>query len=401
MTMNTAAAVLFISGIALVPANKRFTVFAVSIFPTMDIITDINYLLSTNIYNSVLFSLILISVLATNCLFFYRLTTARGKVNGRPPFPLMIKRACPLVMYVDKKIFWLRSSKGYPVIFGDMHIVLFSDHDSLPMLLILLLTWVFAVMVQGLYLVLFLLWAAVASMFLIVWLLLGMWTFQNKTLALKSVWNSWFYVWTGRDEFDKEVEIDVRVLNESLFTEFMVETLPQMALQFTNNELTMSWNGIGIFSILFSSCVAFNGAYSYIYWVFFRHYDFSEVPAEVSFLGFCKVSIEYESQTGKGLAAFDDLATKRERTKLAAKIWTMLTTYNKELRVAQILFMMGIASVESLPSLALDPANEVFIKEIEIEFGHDSEAKRLLQKYIKQIKEREFIVNSSRQNSTC
>ena len=101
---------------------------------------------------------------------------------------------------------------------------------------------------------------------------------------------------SGTTEFDKQVEIDVAILNESLFAEFLFETLPQLCLQCVNNELTHTWNAIGIFSATFSVAIALHGTHRYFYYMFIMKMGFHEVPAEVSLMGVGKVTLEFETE---------------------------------------------------------------------------------------------------------
>ena len=63
--------------------------------------------------------------------------------------------------------------------------------------------------------------------------------------------NTWYYIWTGSSKNDKKVEVDVALLNEALFAEFLFESLPQMIVQSLNNTLTSLWNPIG-YSLTYS-----------------------------------------------------------------------------------------------------------------------------------------------------
>ena len=69
--------------------------------------------------------------------------------------------------------------------------------------------------------------------FFIVWLLLGFYLHQVKSMSIGRVWTWWFRVWTGTNKFDITAAVDTGLMNESLFAEFVCETLPQLLIQST------------------------------------------------------------------------------------------------------------------------------------------------------------------------
>ena len=306
--------------------GERMKLFVISLFPTVDIVSDFNYAVTTRYYDLTLFILSAISILFTFVLFLRKLVTLPDrKGNGhRIAFPSMIVNSFPGFKY-DKRLFWFevegsseppqssRSHPGYPK-GSDMFLrgLDTSHHDSVPKFLLFLLCWVLMIILQLLSLVAYLMWLILAPLFCCVWFVVGVWVYQNKTLATKYVWNGWFQVWTGTNEFDTDVDIDVGVLNESIMLEFALESMPQMCLQFANNHYT-GWSSIGIFSMIFSAFMAVNGCYRYFYWVIFMGTPLDQLPAEVSLMGLFAIQIQPQQR------AVDNADVQVEMTELDDK----------------------------------------------------------------------------------
>jgi hypothetical protein len=78
------------------------------------------------------------------------------------------------------------------------------------------------------------------------------------------------------------VLIDTGIMNESLFAEFLSETVPQLLLQSINSSACQQLNsGVAIFSISLSVFMTCNGLYRYWYYTYFLGYEMRDVPLEV------------------------------------------------------------------------------------------------------------------------
>ena len=142
-------------------------------------------------------------------------------------------------------------------------------------------------------------------------------------------------MWTGSNELDKEMGIDVSILNESLLAEFATETLPQLTLQFINNEWSGTWTLIGYTSMLFSMIIVTNNSYRYVYWLGIRGVTMDELPAELSLMGLFKVRIQNENSNGMNQHIY---SSKRGKLKiLAKKVWLELVTYKRDFSISNSL----------------------------------------------------------------
>ena len=71
-------------------------------------------------------------------------------------------------------------------------------------------------------------------------------------------------------------------MNESLYAEFILETLPQLFIQAVNNQYTGSWSILSIFSSGLSAFMAINGVYRFLYYTKYLKVQYTEVPLEIS-----------------------------------------------------------------------------------------------------------------------
>ena len=236
----------------------------IMVFPALDVLTDLVYLLISRFYNITVFVL---------CVLFF--------LHPAPMFcqKLYRYRALP---YSIRYIWWIGastsfaaraaivekdttnpitgslvggdgsggSSRGdgvgqvggedalgdhipYPTILGRRFSLLisFEHHDNLYVVVLELLTWAVAIALQA-----FTFLALPA--FLVFWFFVGVFLQMTKTIAMGTVWNIWFYVWTGYDLWqDTEGTVDTEDLNYGLLSQFVFETVPHIILQSVNNTL--------------------------------------------------------------------------------------------------------------------------------------------------------------------
>jgi hypothetical protein len=125
---------------------------------------------------------------------------------------------------------------------------------------------------------------------LITWLLIAFVLFPLKSFSIISIKLFWLSIWNPENliEDDSENEnsnggtgIDTGLLNRSLLAEFVLETLPQLALQSINNTSIGSWSVESLISTSFSIFMAISGLYKYVYWQFYKNVDIEDVPTNI------------------------------------------------------------------------------------------------------------------------
>ena len=186
--------------------KARFPAFVMMSFPALDILTDLIYLASSKYYNIYLLGPGFFFTFAPNFLFIAKLYE--------------LKAHCGL--FLDYyPVFWFQN---------DRRVWWIHDHFNEDL-------WWLLVPVQLVLFVTFVAWIVLVLPFYAFWFVLGLYFFQSKCLSVTPLRNIWYRVWTGTNdhETDPLLLVDPAVLNESLFAEFLSETLPQLVIQSLNN----------------------------------------------------------------------------------------------------------------------------------------------------------------------
>ncbi len=270
-SMTSFITVLFLLCLSFAGENA-YIMFMLSFFPILDIVTDMIYILSVTFWNFNLFISAIAFFVFPSSLFVYKMAKL-GALPRVKPFILTEILQCELI--------WLSvNSNGYPLINGQRSSLSLNEHDGVDKLLLYWLLWFLLLVTQLVFIILAAIWYTFGSLFLVVWVFIGMLLFQTKMLAIGKVWNTYFYYLTQSDDFSKTVELDASVLNESLFYEFMLETVPQICIQCVNNSLTFNgrYSSLSLFSLSISVFIAFNGVYRYGYYLLWKRVKFDEIP---------------------------------------------------------------------------------------------------------------------------
>ncbi len=262
---------LFLSALLFAGENV-YIMFVLGLFPFLDIVSDMIYILSIKFWSFELFICAIVFFVVPSSMFVYK---------------LIKMRACPrLIQFVGVEVMqdqyiWLSvSPDGSPLINGQRSSLSYEEHDGIEKLVWFWVLWALLVAFQVVFLMLCLFWYCFASVLLLAWLFAGLFLYQTKMLAIGKVWNTWFYTWSQSTDYHKEISLDASVLNESLFHEFMLETVPQIAIQSINNSLIYNGNfpAISLFSLAMSLFIAINGVYRYGYYLLWKGIKFDEIP---------------------------------------------------------------------------------------------------------------------------
>lgn len=132
-------------------------------------------------------------------------------------------------------------------------------------------------------------------------LLSGNLLYGTKAFAVRPVANLWLHIWTGArfsakgsDEdikrqndiaYADEFPVDEKILNESLFSHFLGETIPILIIQIFNNIYLNSWNGLSYFSLAFSLCNAASGLYRIGYYRLICKIPIEKIPVNFEIFG--------------------------------------------------------------------------------------------------------------------
>ena len=152
----------------------------------------------------------------------------------------------------------------YPTIFNRRIGFLFdlSLHDSIFALFLELLYWMLAIAAQLFSLLL-------VPMFFMCWFIYGCILQMTKFITISSLYNNWYQVWTSTDEYDDVGlgGVDTQELNYYLLCQFVFETLPMIIIQIINNSLLHTWvsSPFAIFSFIMSIVMLLNVLYKYVF----------------------------------------------------------------------------------------------------------------------------------------
>ena len=297
MTVVILLTVLFLCCLAQA-GSRKYEALILMLFPTLDVYSDILYIFTSIFYNKSLIILSIVFFILPNFLFFGTLRKLKAVV------PTNLIRF-PGFKYVSPNLIWLGMKDGYPLFDGTRPSISFDQHDSIPKLLSYVVVWVVLIISQISYILAYLLlWPITSLLLVIIWSTVGMYLLQSKVLCIGNVWNFWFFFWLGSEQFNMLAlersgsNIDFGILNESLFTEFICETMPQLIIQSINTWYTGGVNAAFLFSVSLSGYNTINGLYKYLYYVAYLRKSISDVPQEIKMLGgFVKSNFKRDTTT--------------------------------------------------------------------------------------------------------
>ncbi len=244
------------------------SLLCVSLLAACILFADLYYLLFAKYYSYQLLLASAIFVLLPNLQFIIVLHDIHA-------FPY------PLIEYYPGKIasdkcninmfwFWLSYSQGAPLINRQQQSFTFEHHDSIPKVLIFIVSWLLLLALQLLSLLPYALFLAMMMLsYYAVLLSVGSFLFQTKLLIYTPVWNTFLYLFTGKPNvFDKRgVDFDTSLLNESLFVQLLVLSIPHVIIKGVNNRLVDIDSGITpgySVSLLVSVIAVAIGIYRYL-----------------------------------------------------------------------------------------------------------------------------------------
>eukprot|EP01031_Cornospumella_fuschlensis_P024809 gene24809-29980_t len=244
-------------------SKQSVAIFVNLVFPTLDVFSDLAYLLTNEFYNLTLFILCLVFVLLPSYSFVKT---------------LFERRARPCLYVKLSNIWWLEAGREedhicfpkFPLFKssgGRLPFLSSTEHSSFPSVVAELVAWIIAIVSQILTVVFFL---PANVLFLGFWFLVGVFLHLTKMLTVGKVWNAWFSIWTQSGIHDTDVDVDTAELIQSLEEEFVAETIPQFAVQLANNVMLKRFTPIAAFSMTFSIVMSVNSVWRHLYFRFVR-----------------------------------------------------------------------------------------------------------------------------------
>jgi hypothetical protein len=241
---------------------QTLTFFAFTVMPASDVLSDFLYIISTTFSSVPLFLAAFVFLVMPNTLLFINLYELGGEDMNfyeRPMYPAGLVWVKPHETATDGTYVWLGiriiDHIWYPVSYGkgrkgerseQAEFLSWYKADRIEvmreamgleralMFLELIIAWVFSIVVQlpGFLVAVTVGFPAFVNLFWVwPWMGLGFYLHQTKALSIACVWTAYIRVWTGTDRWDADPEaepIDTKMMNESLYAEFILETIPQL-----------------------------------------------------------------------------------------------------------------------------------------------------------------------------
>ena len=118
-----------------------------------------------------------------------------------------------------------------------------------------------------------------AFVFWVIWGSFGVLLFATKVLSLRKVSSIWRREWDGK--VDQESHgIDLQTYNFLSTVELLLETLPQLVIQSSNNAILGRWSGLGIASVAFGSFFTLNRIVTLVYYKFYKGMPVLDIPID-------------------------------------------------------------------------------------------------------------------------
>lgn len=270
-------AILFFITIFNIDRKNRLFATILIVGPVADYITDLFFLCSTRFYRPLLFWCILASCLLPAASFFYY---------------LFIHRIHPRLWYSFMSPFlWLGSDRGLPTVYGNIAsfgitgvqgIVpgapFYENIISVRNCIVLIPVWICYIFLQSVFFIPVSFMLVGSFFFSLGWFLVGVLLFQMKCFVSGNIWNYWLKIWTNDLLLKSYHNLDISFLQEALFSEFFLETIPQVFLQIYNGYMTEHFSLIAILSLSVSLIMAVYGIVRIFLFFCYLKFDFYSVP---------------------------------------------------------------------------------------------------------------------------
>jgi len=240
------------------------------IFPFLDVFSDLLFIISAIFFTDFIWAV---------CVFFYLLPCAYFLYEMLVIEKLSSRSAC-LKFPLKGNVCWLTSKDYLPMINGVRPSFVEDSWDDLIKILFkVILFWIVLCILQLFTCIAFVFWTMIFDPLFFFWTGVGMFFYQTKLLAFVPFWNFWVKRWTGNDDDHlKKGLVDVRMLNKSILTELIFESLPQIVIQVVNGVFMKSIDTVGYFSVSMSSLFIVNGIYKFIFYLYCKNIPFDKIP---------------------------------------------------------------------------------------------------------------------------
>lgn len=266
--------IFILHSLTLLIISNRISAVIIMLFPLMDVNSDLLYSLVEKFYSTKLFYLTILFYIIPNLTFLYRIYELRAR-------PYFISSYFLIFL---KDFIWIAIEDSHPTFHKKTILWNYPQHDDLFKVVFYIVKWIFVIALQIISIILMIIIVILSLPLQIFWLFLGIVLFQSKVIAVNSIWNEWFYIWSGDITIsEKKVnEIDFKLLHQSKLLEFTIESAPQLIIQTINNFHFEELGTVAIFSSSFSVFMICNGIYKYLYYMLILKINIEDIPVNTT-----------------------------------------------------------------------------------------------------------------------
>jgi len=108
--------------------------------------------------------------------------------------------------------------------------------------------------------------------------LLGYAMYMCKVFPMSRVSNPWLRLYTRSTRHTSSAVVIIPLLQQSIFEEMMVESVPQLIIQIINNTFTDTWSTLSYISAFVSSFTILNGIWRLLYYKWYLNMRVGDIP---------------------------------------------------------------------------------------------------------------------------
>jgi len=108
--------------------------------------------------------------------------------------------------------------------------------------------------------------------------LLGYAMYMCKVFPMSRVSNPWLRLYTRSTRHASSVVVIIPLLQQSIFEEMIIESIPQLIIQIINNTFTGTWSPLSYISTFVSGCIVFNGIWPLVYYRWYLNMRVGDIP---------------------------------------------------------------------------------------------------------------------------
>ncbi len=267
----------------------------VSVLASVDILSNIMYFLFSYFLTRELFWVSFVFAICIPFLAFIAAVLLRYRLAPHLLYEYYIGRIISRRFKVNALWIWLSHERGSPLINNKRQAFTFTHHDSIPKVMVYVISWLILLSLQLMSLSLFIVWVLLLSPYYLAVIAMGSFLYFTGLLAHGTVWNYWVWFYSGKYRiYSKSVTYDTRILNEAMCVQFACISVPLFIVKVLNMEVVRIYNEMdtyatrwwcGYMSVFVSAAIILLGLYRYVFYTLRYHTHIKDVPFTIVFDG--------------------------------------------------------------------------------------------------------------------